>query len=556
MGASLPMCNIRLAISGIALSVVVTTGCQRRDVVVPPNCFALLTTTDVHGAIFPHEYGAGDRTVRKGGLIGLSGYLRILRQRYGDKILLLDAGDMFQGTLISTLSQGRAITEAYNLLGYDAAAVGNHEFDLGRLSTDHPDPTGVLSTRMAESRFPFLTLNIFERETGERVRWPNSKPSILLDVGKVRVGVLGVSTTETPLVTRSDLVAHLEFRDPAPLIVSEARRLRDRGADIVVLLGHLGGQCDQPNDGTTCELDSELFNLLRQLPQRTIDVAIGGHRHESVANWFDDIATIEATAAAKQLGWVDVCVSPTGGIDRARSTIHPLVDLCLEQWPDGTCSDTVLAGPIRRATFMKAPVEPDPALELAMQPFRSEARAQYERPINATLPNRLPRDGALSVGPHVCRAMAEAAHTAIALQNRGGVRADLPSGPLRFGQVFEVLPFSNQVTILDLSGDELQRIIAYMSQRRGLPPHTYGLDVRVDADTVSTALADGSAIDPQKRYQLATNDFLATGGEGLDRIIGNMDDSRRHFLGMTILDAMLAYLERTYPITSSTETEH
>jgi 5'-nucleotidase len=524
-----------------AFGVIALFACKKSTL----ECFALLTTTDVHGAVLPHTHRVGDKVVRYGGLTGVGAYLTILRQRYGKRLLLVDAGDLYQGTLLGSMSRGRAVIEAYNLLGYDAATLGNHEFDFGALSPESHDPLGVVKRRVAEAQFPFLALNVFDRTTRQPIAWPNTCSSVLLDVGGVPVGIIGVSTVETPLVTRSEFVASLEFRDPAPLIAKEARSLRARGARAVVLIGHLGGRCDAaslPHDLSTCELSSELFRLIRSLPKDTVDVAVGGHRHQSIAHWVKGVATIEATASARQLGWIDVCIRPTGGIDIERSTIHPLLHLCIDEWHSGGCQARKTAEPVRPARFLGQPVVPPVALEQAMRPYVDQMHSRYAEPLGIDLPVPLLRSEEL--GRLVCDAIAKASGADIAIQNLGGVRADLAAGALTFGEVFEVLPFDNRIAVLTLSGDELVRMLAHMYGRRGKMPYLRGLDVKTNASGLDVRLATGGELRAKDTYVVATNDFLAYGGEGLNEII--RDRSRIRVLDVTVLRALIEHLEVLY----------
>src|SRR6476660_1574732 len=159
---------------------------------------SLVATSDVHGAVLPR----GDR----GGLALLGGYvgnLRAARARDGGGVLLVDSGDMFQGTLESNLNEGVAVVNAYNALGYAAAAIGNHEFDYGPAGPDETprtpseDPRGALKARAAQARFPFLAANTVDTATGQPVMWPNVKPSTMVTVRGVRVGLIGVTTIDT-----------------------------------------------------------------------------------------------------------------------------------------------------------------------------------------------------------------------------------------------------------------------------------------------------------------------------------------------------------------------
>ena len=122
-------------------------------------------------------------------------------------MLLLDGGDLFQGTMVSNLGEGRAVIDGYNALGYTAAAVGNHEFDYGPdgpksvPSSAADDPTGALKARIASARFPFLSANLIDKKTSQPVDWPNIYPSKIVQVAGISIGLIGAVTEDTPRTT-------------------------------------------------------------------------------------------------------------------------------------------------------------------------------------------------------------------------------------------------------------------------------------------------------------------------------------------------------------------
>ena len=138
---------------------------------------SIVGTTDLHGRVFPDD--------GRGGLALLGGYLRNLREARaadGGAVLLLDAGDTFQGGIASDISEGALVVDAYNALGYDALAIGNHEFEYGAIETASgdggtPDMRGALKAAAARARFPFLAANLIDTATGRRVEWSNVRPS-------------------------------------------------------------------------------------------------------------------------------------------------------------------------------------------------------------------------------------------------------------------------------------------------------------------------------------------------------------------------------------------
>ncbi|MEO1573662.1 MAG: bifunctional metallophosphatase/5'-nucleotidase, partial [Pseudomonadota bacterium] len=217
----------------------------------------VIGTNDVHGELV--------------GLTALSGYVEVLRETLGqESVVLLDAGDMWQGTLASNMVEGASVVAAYNALGYDAAAIGNHEFDFGPAGdafipeSPSDDPRGALKTRAQEARFPLLAANLVDEATGQPVDWPNVTPSTLIYRRGIGIGVVGVTTTET---LESTIRANTFGLNIAPLAASierEARSLRAAGADLVLVVAHAGGNCtefDDPSDLSTCETGDEIFEV-------------------------------------------------------------------------------------------------------------------------------------------------------------------------------------------------------------------------------------------------------------------------------------------------------
>ena len=182
----------------VALLFALESNCAPRaqpSATAPPGLvtISIVGTNDLHGGLLERE--------GRGGLALLGGYLKQLRDvraRDGGAVLALDAGDMFQGTLESNLTEGASVVAAYNALGYTAAAVGNHEFDFGpvgpastpRSAAD--DPRGALKARAAEAAFPFLAANLIDTTTGQTVAWRNVQPTTIVRAAGISVGIIGL----------------------------------------------------------------------------------------------------------------------------------------------------------------------------------------------------------------------------------------------------------------------------------------------------------------------------------------------------------------------------
>ncbi len=473
---------------------------------------SLVGTNDLHGRIEA--------------LPPFGGYLANLRRaraRDGGAVLLVDAGDMFQGTLPSNLTEGAAVVRAYNALGYAAAALGNHEFDFGPVGPEvmakHPgttpgdDPRGALRARAAEASFPFLDANLVDAATGAPPAWKNVVPDVLLDVAGIKVGIVGVATASTPRTTLAANFAGLAMKPLAPAIAAAAADLHRRGATVVVAAAHAGGVCkrfDAPEHFDSCEADGEIFQVARDLTAAggVVDAIVAGHTHEGVAHRVFGVPIVEAFANGHDFSRIDLTVDrATGRAIDAR--IFPPQRICA---PERCASES----------YEGAPVVPDAAVEAAIAPALDAARAQREQKLGLAVAAPIKR--AQKVESPLGNLFADLMRAArpgadVALTNGGGLRADLPAGPLTYGQLFEAAPFDNRFATIPITGAELTDAVARNLERDNGIVSLSG--VRAEARCKDGALAvtlfrsDGRPIAPKTRLTLVTSDFLATGGDGL-----------------------------------------
>ena len=495
-----------------------------------PVTLSIVGTTDLHGAVFPRD--------GRGGLALLGGYmknLRAARAADGGAVLLLDAGDTFQGTVESNLSQGALVVDAYNALGYTAAAIGNHEFDFGPIDLGIPrpapsgDPRGAIKARAAQAKYPFLAANLLDESTGRPVEWPNVQPSVMVEAAGVTVGIVGVMTIDA---LRATLVANtrgLRMAPLAPTIAAEAASLRSQGAQVVIVAAHAGGYCsrfDQPTDLSSCDPSSEIFEVAERLPTGLVDVIVAGHTHSGLAHQVAGIAITEAFSGGRAFGRVDVVV------DRRTHRVvdvrfFPPQDLCAEENPTTQTCDAAAerAGPLVPTRYEGRVVSPDPATIEAMAPALARVRALQATHLGVVLDTPVrrvsdrPDDLESPLGNLFADAIRESvpgADVSINNNSRGGLRADLPTGPLTFGGLYDVFPFDNRLVPLILTGAELVQVFAE-EIRRGRRGALGISGIRVRAGCSAQGLrvdllrTTGRLIDAAERLLVVTTDMLATG---------------------------------------------
>ncbi len=475
---------------------------------------SIIGTNDLHGAI-----------ERLPMLAGFVANLRAARAADGGGVLLVDAGDMFQGTLESNINEGAEVVRAYNAMGYTATAVGNHEFDFGpegpatTPQSIEDDARGALKARAREAKFPMLVSNISDKESGALIKWPNMPPSTLVDVAGIKVGIVGASTESTPFTTMpANFVGLVMKPPPAQAIAEQATALRAQGAKLVIVTAHIGSKCtdfEHPNDVKTCDEHEELFTMISDLPKGAVDVIVAGHTHAGIAHRIHDIAVIESFSSGRAFGRIDVRISADGRVTSVKI-----------QQPHAVCVGDTVDKPIAIADckggdYEGKPVAPDPAVKTIVDEALAKADVRRTEKLGVTLTAKVTKEyGSESAEGNWFTDLMLAAHpeAQVALTNGGGLRADMPGGDLTYGQLFEAMPFDNRFAVVDLKGSHLRSMASTNLQRSGGILSWSGLKVvaRCKAGKLdSTITVGGKPLVDTKAYKLVTSDFLASGGDGL-----------------------------------------
>jgi 5'-nucleotidase len=487
----------------------------------------VLGTNDVHGELL---LGPGN-----GGLTTLSGYVeavRAARAADGGAVLLIDAGDMWQGTLESNLVEGASVVEAYNAIGYTAAAIGNHEFDFGPIgelaipASDADNPHGALRQRISEAQFPVLSANIIDKTTGQLIDWDNVTPSIMIEAAGVKVGIIGLITANALQVTASANVKELAISPLAGAIIREAEILRSDGADIIIVTAHAGSQCeefDDPYDLSSCNLNGEIAKVANALPANLIDHIIAGHAHRGMAHVINGIAVTSAYSNTRAFDRVDFTVNRSSGQIMERKIFPPQSNCPAYDRQSGECAwmetDPDL---VELAVYEGHTVRATAEVEAIAARAQAHTAAIKSEPLGVTLETSILLDGnpESPLGNLFTDAILAETDADISIHNvSGGIRAILPAGEVTFGKVYEVAPFDNRVVILDVSGADLRRIIEVQAKKTRRRAGFAGMRVFVGCEngavSVKMMLNNGHEIADEDRVRISTNDFLATSGDGI-----------------------------------------
>ena len=488
---------------------------------------SVLGTNDVHGALIAHP--------GRGGLATFSGYVSALREARevdGGGVLLIDAGDMWQGTLESNLSEGSSVVDAYNALGYTAAAIGNHEFDFGPAGpmpipeSGADDPQGSLKLRATEARFPLLAANLIDTSTGQPVAWPNVHPSTMVELEGIKVGIIGVMTKNALVTTIAANTVGLRIAPLTQTIIDEAQSLRDKGAALIIVTAHAGSQCenfDDPLDLSSCDLSGEIMQVASKLPPGLVDHIFAGHVHRGIAHIVNGVSITSSYSNARLFGRVDFTFDRTTHSVQSRDVFPPQRICTFVIEANGECAsaddklDSVVV-----ARYEDRPIIPNNTVISIAERVAAQVEEKKAQKLGVYLDTAITLDGEpdTALGHLMVDAMLQSNDVDVSMHNvSGGIRANLPQGELTYGSVFKMFPFDNRVVVLDLSGAELRQVIANQlpkqQQRAGISGMHVVITCDNDAMNVTMTLDDGRDILDEDRIKVVVNDFLVFGGDDL-----------------------------------------
>jgi len=450
----------------------------------------ILYLNDFHGFAEPYKPFGSDENL--GGIAYLSAKLNSLRNERDS--LLLSAGDMIQGNNWANLSQGESVIELINAMKFDAMVLGNHEFDFGQ---------DVLKKLISEAKFPVLGSNV---ENLDLV-----KPYVIKEIAGVKIGIIGVVTDDTPVTTHPRNVAGLTFISPEDSAQKYIKELKGR-TDIIVVLSHIGYSAD------------------RLLPERAegIDVIVGGHSHTKVLSptIINKTIVLQAWEHAKALGVLDLTIAD-GRIEKYEGHLE-------EIRPELGKDDKNITAIVEK--YQKK-------VDTVLNETVGEAEADLD--------GENVRKRETNLGDFIADIIREESGSDIALINGGGIRASIRKGEIKEKHVYTVLPFDNYIVAVKLSGRQIREALEHgvsaIEEGAGRFPQVSGLSFTYSraekpGSRVKEILIAGNLIDLNKEYSVATNDFLAAGGDGY-KAFGDAVKSSKDFsiVGGTMKGEKLIY---------------
>jgi 5'-nucleotidase len=516
-----------------------------------PVHVVLVGTTDVHGWFAGHvetPQGGGEG-VLWGGLPAFASYVEALREKDPGNVIVLDSGDMWQGTLESNMSEGEAMVRGYNAIGYAAVAVGNHEFDYGPSGPDAiarmdgQDELGALKRNATIAMFPFLSANMSEKPTGRTPAW--AKKYTIVRAGNARIGIIGLSTPDTPNVTMASNVLNLSFTDPVQATIIAAAQLRGQGVDAVVVVAHMGGRCAEthdPDDLSSCQPDNEANQFLEKLPAGTIDAYFAGHTHAEMRHYVNGVAAVQALPYSREFSTIDLWIDPAAN-KVTKSEMRPHTMICTFVY-EGTerCDPRNAPAGARLVprVFGGETIIADAHVSRTIEPYLRRVAAKRDEKVGITTAAPFSRasTGESPLGVLLSDTLREYAGSDFAFVNSGGIRAELPAKELTYAEIFAVSPFDNFPATVLMTGAEIVEALRLTSTGlRGLLQVSglrYTIDAAKDDEKapaernriVNVTRDDGTPLEPDRLYTVAMPDFLAAGGDGTQPVMSAIPRNR------------------------------
>ncbi|WP_029592124.1 bifunctional UDP-sugar hydrolase/5'-nucleotidase UshA [Franconibacter pulveris] len=504
----------------------------------------ILHTNDHHGHFWRNDYGEYGLAAQK----TVVDNVRKEVAAKGGSVLVLSGGDINTGVPESDLQDAEPDFRGMNLIGYDAMAVGNHEFD---------NPLSVLRQQEKWAKFPFLSANIYQKSTNERL----FKPWALFNRQDIKIAVIGLTTDDTAKIGNPEFFTDIEFRKPADeakLVIQELQQTEK--PDVIIAATHMG-HYDNGEHGSNAPGDVE---LARSLPAGALTMIVGGHSQDPVCMASEnkkqaDYVPGTPCAPDQQNGiWIVQAHEWGKYVGRAdfefrngemKLVNYQLIPINLKKkitWDNGQ-SERVLYAP---------QIPENPQMLSLLSPFQHKGQAQLGVKIGS-VNARLEGDRSkvrfvqTNMGHLILSAQMARTGADFTVMSGGGIRDSIEAGDITYKDVLKVQPFGNTLVYVDMTGQEVAdylKAVAQMKPDSGAYPQFTSVSFTASGGALSDIKIKGEPLDPAKTYRMATLSFNATGGDGYPAI-----DKKPGYVNTGFVDAevLKQFIEQNSPLDAS-----
>ncbi|EJG2229899.1 TPA: bifunctional UDP-sugar hydrolase/5'-nucleotidase [Vibrio parahaemolyticus] len=500
----------------------------------------VLHTNDHHGRFWQNKHGEYGMAARK----TLIDDLRDEIQAEGGSVLLLSGGDINTGVPESDLQDAEPDFKGMSKIGYDAMALGNHEFD---------NPLDVLFKQQDWANFPMLSANIYDKKTGKRL----FQPYAMFNKQGIKIAVIGLTTEDTAKLGNPEFIGQVDFRDPkaeAKELIAELKKTEN--PDLIFAVTHMG-HYENGNRGINAPGD---VALARYLNEGDLDMIVGGHSQEPVCMEGPNVIKknfkpgdecqpdqqngtyiVQAHEWGKYVGRADYEFR-NGELSMVSYDLIP-VNLKKKINVDGQS----------QRVFVQDEITQDKAMLDFLRPFQEKGQSQLNVKI-AESNGKLEGDRDVvrfqqtNLGRLIATAHMERAKADFAVMNSGGVRDSIEAGDITYKDVLTVQPFGNMVSYVDMSGQEVLdylNIVATKPVDSGAYAQFAGISMRIENDKVTNVFIGNKQLRLDGRYRFTVPSYNASGGDGYPKI-----DTHPGYVntGFTDAEVLKDYLESHSPI--------
>jgi 5'-nucleotidase / UDP-sugar diphosphatase len=395
---------------------------------------------------------------------------RAAAAKKGYGFMLLEGGDIFQGTPVGEFTKGKAVMEYMNLMGYDAMTLGNHDFDKGM---------DVLKPLLDMASFPVMAANIVDSSSRQTVDFV--KPFVIIEKGGVKIGLFGIITHYLRGMATPENIKGLDFEKEAATTRKMVDTLKTLGVDIIIGLSHAGFRHDKAIADSVAG----------------IDVIVGAHSHTGLRQAYEDpthhTIIVQTYGHLTSIGKLDLAIDPA--TKKIMGFKNQLKELSTEE------------------------VLKDTTVTAFIEHWRGLAEAGFDSVLGtaqATV-NRSGGDKESSIGNLICDAMIKTTGADFAFQNTSGITADIPQGPITYRNIYKVDAFGNYIVTMEMTGAQVIKVCETGVLGYHAIFQVGGLKMKYNVkkpvwQRVTEVTVNGEPIDTAKVYKIATNNFLAAGG--------------------------------------------
>jgi 5'-nucleotidase / UDP-sugar diphosphatase len=468
---------VNIFIASTAIGILLTlAGLQVQAVERAPVKVTVLFFNDLHGHLLPFKVKTDKGKVEVGGIARISTLVKKIRyenNKMGIRTFVFIAGDILQGTLMSSIFKGRPDVECFNVIGVSAMTVGNHEFDFGM--------ENFLNLKKMAS-FPFLSSNIVWKQTGALVCEPLATFHL---EDNLSLSIIGVTTKELLTTTNPANVLKVAVLDPVQSVKDNYEKVKGKGP--VILLSHSRHQTDR--------------DIAETVPG--IMAIIGGHDQILLSPYrrIGSVDVFQAFEKGRYLGRMDLEIDP----------VSKKADLVSNVYIPVT-----------------ADINADPVVDKIVARYHDRMDKKYKEVIGQSAvfldaEREKIRYEETNLGDFITDIMRDSSGAQIALLNSGSMRASIDSGPITVEDVFKTVPFSDEIVLIDIDGKELLQVLTRSVKGKrededGGFLHVSGIYFMIRGHNVENVRVGENLtpLDPARVYRVAVNDFLASGGDGYE----------------------------------------